>query len=96
MKNHTLFVIFKKAVKFEIVVGCKLYVAIKGLIHVLVDVLTMQMGLDARNPVAMLIAVFSDYVTFSITSGFVSLCAIGLLVICDSGLSLSYSLRFLT
>ena len=31
MKYHTLFVIFEKAAKFEIVVYCKLYVALYGL-----------------------------------------------------------------
>ena len=31
MKYHALFVIFEKAAKFEIVVCCKLYVALYGL-----------------------------------------------------------------
>ena len=31
MKYHTLFVIFEKAAKFEIVVCCKLWMALKGL-----------------------------------------------------------------
>ena len=31
MKYHALFVIFEKAAKFEIVVCCKLYVALQGL-----------------------------------------------------------------
>ena len=33
MKHHALFVIFEKAAKFEIVVCCKLYVALYGLIY---------------------------------------------------------------
>ena len=46
MKNHALFVIFEKAVKFLIVFCCKLYVALKGLKNSFRNTLRVSNGLD--------------------------------------------------
>ena len=49
MKDHALFVIFEKAAKFEIVVCCKLKVALYGLIKCKSEVLlSLQMNVTEK------------------------------------------------